>query len=68
MISGYCEIGESSFLGVKACLGDGIKVGRDCVIGAGAVVVRDTEPRGVYIGNPAKPTGRDIFDSLGVPR
>ena len=68
VISGYCVIGESSFLGVNACLGDGIKIGNDCVIGAGAVVVRDTEPRGVYVGNPAKATGRDSFDSFGVPR
>jgi sugar O-acyltransferase (sialic acid O-acetyltransferase NeuD family) len=66
VISGYCDIGESSFLGVNACLADGTKIGRDCVVGAGAVVVRDTEPRGVYVGNPARATGRDAFQTFKV--
>jgi sugar O-acyltransferase (sialic acid O-acetyltransferase NeuD family) len=68
VISGFCEVGESSFLGVNASLNDGIKVGNDCVVGAGAVVVKDLEPRGVYVGNPAKPTGKDSFESFGVPQ
>lgn len=66
VISGSCEIGESSFLGVNACLSDGIKIGHDVVVGAGAVVVKDLAPRGVYVGNPARPTGRDSFESFGV--
>lgn len=66
VISGYCDIGESSFVGVNACFAEGTKVGRDCVIGAGAVVVRDTEPRGVYVGNPARATGRDAFQTFKV--
>jgi sugar O-acyltransferase (sialic acid O-acetyltransferase NeuD family) len=66
VISGFCEIGESSFLGVNSCLVDGAKVGHDVVVGAGAVVIGDLEPRGVYVGNPARPTGGDSFDSFGV--
>ncbi len=67
VISGYCNIGENAFLGVNASLADGITIGRDCVVGAGAVVVKDTEPRGVYVGNPARPTGGDAFQTFGVP-
>lgn len=66
VISGYCTIGEYTFMGVNSSVGDGISIGRDNVVGAGAVVVKDLEPRGVYVGNPAKPTGRDSFDSFGV--
>jgi sugar O-acyltransferase (sialic acid O-acetyltransferase NeuD family) len=66
VISGYCTIGARSFLGVNSCFADSTTVGEDCVIGAGAVVVKDTAPRGVYVGNPARPTGRDSFDSFGV--
>ncbi len=66
VISGYCTIGEYSFMGVNSCVGDGIEIGRDSVVGAGAVVVKNLEPRGVYVGNPAKPTGRDSFESFGV--
>lgn len=66
VISGYCTIGSSSFMGVNSCVGDGLKIGRDNVVGAGAVVVKDLEPRGVYVGNPAKATGRDSFETFGV--
>jgi sugar O-acyltransferase (sialic acid O-acetyltransferase NeuD family) len=67
VISGFCRVGERSFMGVNACVGDGRTIARDCVVGAGAVVVKDTEPRGVYVGNPAKPTGGDAFAAFGVP-
>lgn len=66
VVSGYCTIGAYSFLGVNSCVGDGVKIANDCVVGAGAVVVKDLDPRGVYVGNPAKPTGRDSFVSFGV--
>jgi sugar O-acyltransferase (sialic acid O-acetyltransferase NeuD family) len=67
VISGFCRIGERAFMGVNACVGDNRTVARDCVVGAGAVVVKDTEPRGVYVGNPAKPTGGDAFAAFQVP-
>lgn len=65
VISGYCEIGDYSFLGVNSCFGDNLKVARDNVVGAGAVVVKDTEARRVYVGNPAKPI-KDSFETFGV--
>lgn len=66
VVSGYCSIGAHTFMGVNSCVGDGVTIGEDCVVGAGAVVVKDLAPRGVYVGNPAKPTGRDSFESFGV--
>lgn len=30
------------------------KLGEGCIIGSGAVVTKDTEPYGIYVGNPAK--------------
>jgi sugar O-acyltransferase (sialic acid O-acetyltransferase NeuD family) len=68
VVSGFCEIGESCFLGVNACLGDHVTVGRDCLIGMGAVVVRNTEPGKVYVGNPAKPMQQDAFAAFEVER
>lgn len=67
VISGFCEIGESCFLGVNSSFSDGVKVARDCVIGAGAVVIRDTEERKVYVGNPAKPLDKSSFETFRVP-
>jgi sugar O-acyltransferase (sialic acid O-acetyltransferase NeuD family) len=43
VISGHVVVGESSFVGVNATMRDGIKLGRRCVIGAGAVVLGDQE-------------------------
>jgi sugar O-acyltransferase (sialic acid O-acetyltransferase NeuD family) len=66
VISGFCDIGDHAFLGVNCAVGDERRIGNDAVVGAGAVVVKDLDPRGVYVGNPAKPTGRDSFESFGV--
>ncbi len=66
VISGFCTIGSGCFLGVNSCFGDGLTVAPDCVVGAGAVVVKDTESRKVYVGNPAKPLDRDSFETFGV--
>jgi sugar O-acyltransferase (sialic acid O-acetyltransferase NeuD family) len=63
VISGYCQIGASSFVGVNSTFNDSVKVAPDCVIGSGALVVRDTEPGRVYVGSPARALdGRSSFD------
>lgn len=41
-------IGQRTFIGVNATLRDGIVVGQDNVIGAGAVILKNTEPEQVY--------------------
>lgn len=66
VISGYCDIGENSFLGVNSCLNDHIVIGKDNVIGSGAVVIKNTEPGKVYVGNPAKPSGKSSYEVFGV--
>jgi sugar O-acyltransferase (sialic acid O-acetyltransferase NeuD family) len=50
VISGHVVVGERSFIGVNATLRDGITLGRECVIGAGAVVLRDQEDGTVLRG------------------
>lgn len=63
VISGYCEIGASSFVGVNATLSDRVKVAADNVIGAGALLTRDTEPGRIYVGAPARAVaGKSSFD------
>ncbi|HET6632238.1 MAG TPA: acetyltransferase [Rhodanobacteraceae bacterium] len=53
VISGYCEIGDNCFVGVNATFNDHVKVAAANVIGAGALVTRDTEPGRIYVGSPA---------------
>jgi sugar O-acyltransferase (sialic acid O-acetyltransferase NeuD family) len=66
VISGFCRVGRSSYLGVNSCVANNLSLAEDCVIGAGAVVVKDTQPGQVYVGNPARPTERNSFATFGV--
>ncbi|MGH3069649.1 MAG: acetyltransferase [Streptosporangiaceae bacterium] len=66
VICGMCRIGHSSFIGANCCISGEVTVARDCIIGAGANVLSDTDPGQVYIGNPARPTGRDSFTTFHV--
>ena len=51
VISGGCEIDENTFIGVNATLRDHIKVGKSNVIGAGALILSDTEDNKVFMAN-----------------
>lgn len=54
-LSGYCRIGDSSYLGVNSTFRDNISVAERCIVGAGSVVVKSLlDPDSVYFGNPAR--------------
>lgn len=54
VLSGHCVVEPFSFFGVNSTVRDGLKIAEGSLIGMGACVTRDTEPWGVYTGNPAK--------------
>lgn len=62
--SGYIrdsvEIGDYSYVGVAAVILPGVKIGRGCVIGAGAIVNSDIPDFSVAVGNPAKVIGSTL--------
>jgi acetyltransferase-like isoleucine patch superfamily enzyme len=60
---GDVQIGEGSVIGLGAVIRDGVEIAAGSFIGAGAVVVRDTEPGGVYVGSPARPTGKTALEA-----
>jgi sugar O-acyltransferase (sialic acid O-acetyltransferase NeuD family) len=66
VVSGYCRIGSSSFIGVNATFNDKIAVASDNIVGSGALVVRDSEPGQLLIGAPAKPSSRTAFEVFGI--
>lgn len=66
VIAGRCRVGRGSFLGVNSCLANDLRLAEDCVLGAGAVMVRESEPRNVYVGNPARAIGKDSFETFRV--
>jgi len=48
------SVGDHCFIGARAVLTGGVKIGDGVVVAAGAVVVRDCLEPGVYAGVPAK--------------
>jgi sugar O-acyltransferase (sialic acid O-acetyltransferase NeuD family) len=42
VVSGQCEVGDYTFIGVNSTLRDGISVGRGCFLGAGTLVLKST--------------------------
>tara|TARA_B110000046_G_C12988734_1_gene396876 strand:- start:427 stop:1077 length:651 start_codon:yes stop_codon:yes gene_type:complete len=53
VISGHCRIDENSFLGVNSTLRDGIHIADLTTLGAGCLIVKNTEPGKTYIGHKA---------------
>jgi acetyltransferase-like isoleucine patch superfamily enzyme len=47
-------IEDDVWIGAGARIVDGVTIARGCVIGAGSVVTRSTQPFGVYVGVPAR--------------
>lgn len=53
---GSVVIGDDVWLGAGAIVLDGVRVGKGCIVGAGAVVTKDLPDYAVAIGVPAKVT------------
>lgn len=66
VVSGYCEVGANTFMGVNSSVANDVKIAPDNVIAMGAVVHKNTEPRKIYMGNPAKPSDKDSFTAMKV--
>lgn len=53
-IGGDAVVGEHCVVGLGSTVCTGVKVAPRCFIAAGAVVTADTQPDGIYRGNPAR--------------
>lgn len=47
-------IGDDVWVGYGSIVLSGVTIESGCIIGAGSVVTKDTEPYGIYAGSPAK--------------
>lgn len=54
VLSGHCTVEPFAFFGVNATVRDGIHIAEGSFIAMAAAVTKDTEPWGVYKGNPAQ--------------
>ncbi len=64
-LGGNVSLGEQTFVGLGAVLRDGLTIAERSFIGAGAVLVSNTEADGVYVGNPARKTGKTALEVTG---
>jgi len=55
---GEVVIGSRVWIGYRAVILPGIKIGEGAVVGAGAVVTKDVAPFTIVAGNPARPIGQ----------
>lgn len=53
-IAGTVRIGKGSWLGIGSVISNNINITSSCMVGAGAVVVRDITEAGTYVGAPAR--------------
>lgn len=53
-VSGNVHIGEGCYLGAGSSIKDGVTIGKHCLIGMGAVVLKDVDENNVVVGNPAR--------------
>ena len=52
--AGFVNIGNCCWIGLNSTIIQKINIADETLIGAGSVVIEDTEPYTVYVGNPAK--------------
>lgn len=58
VVSGNCHIEPGCFIGVNATLRNSLRIGRETLIGAGAVIMKNTPERSVFIPERAKKLDR----------
>lgn len=49
VVSGFVTIKKNCFIGVNATIRDGITIAPETLIAAGAIIMKDTEEKGVYL-------------------
>jgi acetyltransferase-like isoleucine patch superfamily enzyme len=52
------DIGDRVWIGTRAIVLPGVRIGDGAVVGAGSVVTRDVEAYTIVAGNPARPIGQ----------
>jgi sugar O-acyltransferase (sialic acid O-acetyltransferase NeuD family) len=59
-IGGACKIGDSSYLGMGAQIKEGVRIGREVIVGMGSVVYNDIPDGMIALGNPARPMRQNV--------
>ena len=65
------QIGQSSWIGMNVCILPGVKIGKGCIVGMGAIVTKDLDDGSIVVGQSAKKIKmRDMnhFDLLNTQK
>lgn len=52
-------IADNVYIGPMCCLIEGVHIGENSIIGAGAIVIKDVLPNSTAVGNPCKVIGKN---------
>jgi len=58
VISGQCTVESNCFIGVNSTIGHGVRIAEATLVGAGAVITRNTEREAVYVPAKSRKLGR----------
>ncbi|MGY3718129.1 acetyltransferase [Sutcliffiella cohnii] len=53
-LAGTVNVGQGSWVGIGSMVSNNINITSNCIVGAGAVVVKDITETGTYVGVPAR--------------
>lgn len=53
-LAGTVKVGKSSWIGIGSTVSNNVNITSGCIVGAGALVVRDITEPGTYVGVPVK--------------
>ncbi len=59
VLAGYCTVGDICFLGVNCTVKDNVNIANSTIIGAGTLVLKDTNSFKTYVGVPADLLNRE---------
>lgn len=63
VLSGHCLVKSHCYFGVNSTIRDGITIEEGTLLAMGSTLTKSTEPWNVYMGSPAKPTGKNSKDA-----
>ena len=67
VVSGFCDIGENSFLGVNATLANNVTIARDNWLGPSTTIMRNTEPGSLFKAEQQEPAKVSALRFFKVP-
>jgi sugar O-acyltransferase (sialic acid O-acetyltransferase NeuD family) len=62
VVSGFVKVKSYSFIGVNATIRNSITIEKECLIGAGSIIMENTVEQGVYLPERAKLISKKSFE------